>query len=347
MSLRTITEDYQSEYGTQCLNVLRGDIVEVLGEDTNGWTYAQKHGTQLTGYVLTRALGPSPAPSIPEQEERLMSLQLLNVQPSPTVEDDVKSFFSQFGEVFYFDSQTPSHHHPTFRFFIDILSIADLDTIQSYLVNQPFNGHNTQFNLKHNQPNRLELYLAPFSPSCTEADIRTLIHPANPTKVSLFFPKNNRNIKCCAIVFPDARSANAAFRDRSHWIAKQPGLTVQFSTRSDHTPANHSQNHVSTTSKSVFLTNLPNGVIPRDIVVSLFPTSVITNLKVHSSQPGQPVSAVVHFKTVREAQHAISQSGTLSFLSNRIQVREYRADPDRSSRGSVSPKSVSPPPHQY
>ncbi|KAK2950886.1 hypothetical protein BLNAU_14188 [Blattamonas nauphoetae] len=343
MSLRTILYDCQPQSGTQCLDVSRGDIVKVLGEDTNGWTYAQKHRTQLTGYVPTHALGPSHAPQQSEHLDIPMSLELINVEPSPTVEDEVKSFFSQFGEVYYFDSQTPSHHHPTFRFFIDILSTKDLDTIQSNLVNQPFNGQNTQLNQKRNQPNRLELYLAPLSPTCTEADVRALIHPANPEKVTLFFPRNNQNNKSCAVVFPDAYSTNAAFRDRSRWIAQQPGMTIQFSTRTFTRTANHSQNHVSTNSISVFLTNLPNGVIPRDIVVSLFPTSVITNLKVHSSQPGQPVSAVVHFKTELEAQQAVGQSGTLSFLSNRIQIREYRVDPDRNSRGSVSPQ----PPNQY
>ncbi|KAK2947019.1 hypothetical protein BLNAU_18021 [Blattamonas nauphoetae] len=344
MSLRIVTVDSQSQYGAQCLSVVRGDIVEVLDKDTDGWTWSKKHGTELKGYVRTQDLGHYPAPQHPEEAETPLSLELVNVPPSRTVETEVKLFFQRFGEVYYFDIQRPSPHHKNYRFFVDVISTRDFDTIQSSIISQPFNGPTTQLKLKLKQPNPFELYLSPLSPTCTEADIRAMIHPANPEPVSLFFSKNNPNIQHCAIVFPDARSSIAAFRDRFRWIATRPGLTVSFSTRPSTRTASHSPNSDQPMSTSVVLTNLPNGVIPRDIINSLFPTLVITNLNIRSSPAGQPASAVVHFKTEDEAQQAISQSGTLSFLSNRIQVSAYHAHPDHPSRGSMSPKSLSPPP---
>ncbi|KAK2954024.1 hypothetical protein BLNAU_10987 [Blattamonas nauphoetae] len=179
----------------------------------------------------------------------------------------------------------------------------------------------------------LELQLAPFSPECTEADILALIHPANPTTVKFYFPKNNENIKYCTILFSDARSTNAAFRDRSRWISKHPGLTVKFSARPNTQRASRSPPPTQLQSSSVYLTNLPNGVIPSDIINILFPTSIITNLLIHTAPPDQTVSAVVRFKTMSEAQQAISKSGSLVLLSNRIKVREDRAGGNRFSRG--------------
>ncbi|KAK2955936.1 hypothetical protein BLNAU_9096 [Blattamonas nauphoetae] len=346
MILRIITVDSQSQYGPQCLSVVKGDIVEVLGKDTDGWTWSKKHGTELKGYVRTQDLGPYPAPKRSNEMETPLSLELVNVNPSRTVEKEVKQFFQRFGEVYYFDIQRPSQHHKNYRFFVDVLSTREFDTIKTSLSTQPFNSSTTQLKLKLKQPNPFELYLTPLSPTCTEADIRAMIHPANPESVSLFFSKNNPNNKHCAIVFPDARSTITAFRNRSHWISTQSGLKVSFSTRSDTRPASLSPNPDQPMSTSVLLTNLPNGVVPRDIINTLFPTLVITKIDIRASPPGQPASAVVHFKTEDEAQLAIRQSGTLSILSNRIQVSEFHAQPDHPSRGSMSPKSLSPPlPH--
>ncbi|KAK2955063.1 hypothetical protein BLNAU_9994 [Blattamonas nauphoetae] len=350
MSVKTILYDCPPQSGVQSIHVVQGDIVEVLGEDQNGWTWSKKKGTELIGYVPTQALGPFPAPQHAEPIETPFSLDLDHVNAYPNVVDEVKSFFSQFGEVYYFDSRPPNGPFPTYRFALDILSTVDFETIKSSIVNQPFYNQNAQLTPGRFESNPLELFLSRLPPSFTKSEVLELIHPANPTKVSVFFPKEKKTFKNCAIVFPDSRSANAAFRDRSRWIEKQPGLTVQFSTQNRPKPENIAPKPVQDNSPGnmqlVSLTNLPYGVIPKDIINSLFPSFVITNLHIHAAAPGQPVSAVVHFKTKSEAQQAISQSGTLSFLSNRIQVREYRVDPDRSSRGSVSPKGVSPPPPQ-
>ncbi|KAK2955062.1 hypothetical protein BLNAU_9993 [Blattamonas nauphoetae] len=320
------------------------DIVEVLGEDQNGWTWSKKKGTELIGYVPTQALGPFPAPQHAEPIETPFSLDLDHVNAYPNVVDEVKSFFSQFGEVYYFDSRPPNGPFPTYRFALDILSTVDFETIKSAIVNQPFYNQNAQLTPGRFESNPLELFLSRLPPSFTKSEVLELIHPANPTKVSVFFPKEKKTFKNCAIVFPDARSANAAFRDRSRWISKQPDLTVKFQIRSSPTRASCSPPPVQVHSTSVYLTNLPNGVIPSDIVNTLFPTSIITHLHIHTAPPDRTVSAVVHFKTESEAQQAISQSGSLFLLSNRINVREDRVGGERFSRSSVSPVSVSPPP---
>ncbi|KAK2963865.1 putative CAMK family protein kinase [Blattamonas nauphoetae] len=184
-SLRTILYDCQPQSGVQSLHVLQGDIVEVLADDTNGWTWSKKYGTEDIGYVPTHALGPDHAPHFPEQIETPMSLVLDYVNPSQNFETEIKNFFSQFGEIYYFDSNPPSHLHLTHRFFIDILSKKDLDAIKSSLLTQPFYSQRIKLNKKFKQPNPLELYLTPISPTCTEADIRALIHPANPTKTHI------------------------------------------------------------------------------------------------------------------------------------------------------------------
>ncbi|KAK2951325.1 hypothetical protein BLNAU_13704 [Blattamonas nauphoetae] len=119
-------------------------------------------------------------------------------------------------------------------------------------------------------------------------------------------------------------------------MAQQPGLTVRFSIQN---------------SKPTHGTAPESGSASRpDIILNLFPTSVITNLKINSSLPGQPVTAVVHFKEEREAQQAISQSGSLTYLQNRIEVSVNREKPGHQnkpspfSHGPVPVKVVSPPP---
>ncbi|KAK2954044.1 hypothetical protein BLNAU_11007 [Blattamonas nauphoetae] len=132
-----------------------------------------------------------------------------------------------------------------------------------------------------------------------------------------------------------------SFRDRSRWISKQPGLTVKFSARQNTQRASRSPPPTQLQSSSVYLTNLPNGVIPSDIINILFPTSIITNLLIHTAPPDQTVSAVVRFKTMSDAQQAISKSGSLVLLSNRIKVREDRAGGNRFSRGLSLPATAS------
>ncbi|KAK2954023.1 hypothetical protein BLNAU_10986 [Blattamonas nauphoetae] len=155
MSLRTIRFDCPPQSGVQSLHVIQGDIVEVQGENINGWTWSKKPNTDLFRYVPTQALGPFPAPQLPEQIGTPLGLELNRVNPSPTVESEVKSFFSQFGDIYYFDSRSPNGTFSTYRFALDILSTKDFDTIKSSLVNQPFYTQDVQFNLSSYRINPL------------------------------------------------------------------------------------------------------------------------------------------------------------------------------------------------
>ncbi|KAK2956158.1 hypothetical protein BLNAU_8938 [Blattamonas nauphoetae] len=267
--------------------------------DSFGILSENRNDTQLTGYVPTQALGPFPAPNIPEPNDTPFSLDLEYVTAYPNVVDEVKSFFSQFGEVYYFDSRPHNDASSTYRFALDILSTTDFDTIKSAIVNQPFYSQDTQLTLSRYKlfPNKLLLSHLPLD--CTETDIRTMIHPANPTKMHV--------------------------QPMRHFEIDLAGFQCILHVRVVRPHPSKSTQH-------------------RDIVNTLFPTSIITNLHIHKAPPDRTVSAVVHFKTESEAQQAISQSGSLILHSNRIHVRERRVDTARFSRGSVSPVSVSPPP---